>query len=167
LKTNLTYSDPELIHLIKQREEKACAYLYDKYAAALQGLINQVLQGNSDSGDVLKKTFVTIFNNIDSYDPAKSRLFTWMLNTARLTAIHELRLSILNRQSKVAQKHVYNEAQGLGKLIRHLNTEEKQLIGLSYFKGYTEQDIARHLNLPDEIAKTKIRFALMRLKALL
>lgn len=160
------YSETALVDLIKQKDTDACIYLYEKYAGALHGIIRQVMQDAGDTEETLKKTFVNICNTINDFDPAKSRLFTWMLNTARLTAIGELRTARIFKSTPV-NIPVYTETQGLGRLITRLSTEEKQLIGLSYFKGYSTEDVARHLNLPADITRLKIRNALVQLKTLL
>jgi RNA polymerase sigma factor (sigma-70 family) len=160
------YSETALVDLIRLKDNDACIYLYEKYAGALHGLIRQVMQDTGDIEETLKKTFVNICNNIDEFDPAKSRLFTWMLNIARLTAIAELRSGKFFKSAPV-HIPVYTETQGLGRLITRLSTEEKQLIGLLYFKGYSTEDVARHLNLPAEITRKKIRNALVQLKTLL
>jgi DNA-directed RNA polymerase specialized sigma24 family protein len=160
------YSETALVDLIRQKDNDACIYLYEKYAGAFQVLIRQVMQDTGDTEEALKKTFVNICNSIDEFDPRKSRLFTWMLNTARLTAIAELRSAKFFKSTPV-HIPVYTETQGLGRLITRLSTEEKQLIGLLYFKGYSTEDVARHLNLPAEITRKKIRNALVQLKTLL
>ena len=90
-----------------------------------------------------------------------------MLNIARVTAIQYLRTNNVIDKSVQVSNPVYNDAHGMGKLIRHLPSEEKQLIGLSYFKGYTVEDLARHLGLTNESAKEKIRNALVQLKTTL
>jgi RNA polymerase sigma-70 factor (ECF subfamily) len=168
LKTNPTYySDPELIALLKQKDEKAFSYLYEKYAAALNGLIVQVLPGYNNTENVLQKAFVVISLQIHSYDSTKCRLFTWMLNIARVTAIQYLRTNNVIDKSVQLSNPVYNDAHGMGKLIRNLPSEEKQLIGLSYFKGYSVEDLARHLGLTNESAKEKIRNALVQMKTTL
>ena len=168
MKTNPTYySDPELIALLKQKDEKAFSYLYEKYAAALNGLIVQVLPGYNNTEEVLQKAFVVISLQIHSYDSTKCRLFTWMLNITRVTAIQYLRTNNAIDKSVEVSNNVYNDAHGMGKLIRHLPSEEKQLIGLSYFKGYSVEDLARHLGLSSESAKEKIRNALVQMKTTL
>jgi RNA polymerase sigma factor (sigma-70 family) len=168
LKTTPTYySDPELISLLKQKDEKAFSYLYEKYAAALNGLITQVLPGQKNTEEVLQKTFVVISLQIHSYDSTKCRLFTWMLNIARVTAIQYLRtINTLDKSGQLSIP-VYDENPGMGTLIRHLPSEEKQLIGLSYFKGYSIEDLAKHLGLSNESAREKIRNALVQLKTTL
>lgn len=153
--------------MLKQKDEKAFSYLYEKYAAALNGLITQVLPSNKNTEDVLQKAFVVISLQIHSYDSTKCRLFTWMLNIARVTAIQYLRINKPVDKSMPLTIPVYNDAHGMGKLIRHLPSEEKQLIGLSYFKGYTIEDLAKHLGLSNESAREKIRNALTQLKTTL
>ena len=39
----------------------------------------------------LQEVFINIWRKIESYDPVKGRLFTWMLNIARNASIDTLR----------------------------------------------------------------------------
>jgi DNA-directed RNA polymerase specialized sigma24 family protein len=162
LKTTPPYSDPELVELLANKEPEACAYLYEKYAGALQGLIAQVIPEPHQQALVLQEVFLTICNRIQQYDPSKCRLFTWMINITRDVAIHkrgQLRISGTTPDME--------ENSGLGALTKKLSREDEQLIHLSWFKGYSTEEVAHFLNIPVDLAKSKIRSALSRLSTLL
>jgi RNA polymerase sigma-70 factor (ECF subfamily) len=56
---------------------------------------------------------------------------------------------------------------GLKDVVQKLNPEHSRLIDLAYFDGYTQEEIARKLNLPLGTVKTRIRIAVRELRNLL
>ena len=78
------YSEEELVLLLQQKDQQAFSYLYDNYSAALNGVIWRLVEDRELAEDILQEAFVRIWNNFSSYDSAKGRLFTWMLNLAAI-----------------------------------------------------------------------------------
>ncbi|HLG41338.1 MAG TPA: sigma-70 family RNA polymerase sigma factor [Chitinophagaceae bacterium] len=175
----MTYSESELVASLQQRNEKAFSYLYDNYSGALYGAINSIVTNTETANDVLQDVFINIWKKIESYDPTKGRLFTWMLNVARNAAIDKIRSrgfrdSIKNQP---LSEHVDNNAGssvnpsvsdvGLKKMISALKEEQRVLIDLSYFQGFTHEEIARAMDMPLGTVKTRIRTALTQLRTLI
>jgi RNA polymerase sigma factor (sigma-70 family) len=174
------YTELELVSLLKSRDRQAYSYLYDNYAGALYGLIMKVLNNEETAKDVLQEVFVKIWRSIDSYDAEKGRLYTWMLNIARNSAIDVLRSLRFNQEKKTSglEHDVYNnesnlsnviktDQMGLKKLVNDLKDEHREIIDLAYFKGYTQQEISEELNIPLGTVKTRSRNALIQLKNLM
>jgi RNA polymerase sigma-70 factor (ECF subfamily) len=159
-----SYSDDELVVLIRQKDTAACDYLFEKYAGPLHGLINQIIPDPEQADHLLEEVFIIIFQSIDTYDPAKSRLFTWLLQVTRQSAIEKLRTLYSRRYSDPSV--ILKENAGLAQLISKLNREEQELISLSYFKGYSAEDVASQLNMTVAMVKSKIRIALAHLNTL-
>ena len=161
---------------LRLKEDQAFGYLYEHYAGALHGVIKQVVGDAELGNDVLQETFVNIWRRIDSYDESKGRLFTWMLNIARNAAIDKTRSKGFQQSQRqipldgeVVQPSVRPGIDdfGLKKLILKLKDEQRLLIDLSYFQGYTHEQIATALHIPLGTVKTRIRSALTQLRALL
>ena len=178
LNANTTYEEQELVHLLKQKDEQAFSYLYDNYAAALYGVVKQIVTDVEVGNDVLQEVFVSIWRKIESYDAGKGRLFTWMLNIARNAAIDKTRSK--GYQQSLRQQPILDDDDmmhapvrpgiddyGLKKLILKLKDEQRLLIDLSYFQGYTHEQIATALHIPLGTVKTRIRSALTQLRALM
>lgn len=163
---------------MKQRNEKAFAYLYDNYSGALYGIVNSIITDREITNDVLQNVFVNIWKKIDSYDAAKGRLFTWMLNIARNASIDELR-SKGYRDSQKNQSLSENvdvpgavigpviDDVGLKKVLTKLKGEWRVLVDMSYFQGFTHEEISKALNIPLGTVKTRIRSALIQLRTLI
>ena len=171
------YTEQELVRLLKERDEQAFSWLYDNYSGSLYTIILQVVPEPETAGDILQEVFVNIFRRIELYDPMKGRLFTWMLNIARNAAIDMLRSKGFRDRKKNQElgEHVDNkvslqvtqpsvDAIGLRKLLEQLRPDQRALIELAYFKGYTHEEIANMEQIPLGTVKTRIRSALIQLK---
>jgi RNA polymerase sigma factor (sigma-70 family) len=171
------YTEQDLILKLKERNNQAYSYLYDNYSAALYSIILQILKETELANDVMQEVFVNIWRKIESYDPAKGRLFTWMLNIARNASIDMLRSKdYQNRQkNQDLTENVYSKSInlkllpdidniGLVKILEKLRLEYRVLIELAYFKGYTHEEIAEIEDIPLGTVKTRIRNALLQLR---
>ena len=180
MKTEASYSEEELVFSLKQNNEKAFSYLYDNYSGALFGIIKNIVPDLELSNDVLQEAFINIWKNFKSYDPEKGRLFTWMLNIARNAAIDKLR-SKGYRETKKNQpliedvnisadkgfvKPALNDF-GLKKLLNELKEEQRTLVELSFFQGYTHEEISKIIGIPLGTVKTRIRAALKKLRSMI
>ena len=173
-----TYSEQELVALLQQRNEKAFGYLYDNYSGALYGIVNSIVTDKEIANDVLQNVFVNIWKKIESYDPSKGRLFTWMLNIARNAAIDEVR-SKGYRDSQKNQSLTENvdvrgavtapqvDDVGLKKVLTKLKGELRVLVDMSYFQGFTHEEISKALDIPLGTVKTRIRSALTQLRTMI
>jgi RNA polymerase sigma-70 factor (ECF subfamily) len=179
LEPRTKYNEEQLIVLLNEQNNDAFNYLYDNYSGALFTIINQIVPDKETAGDVLQEVFINIWRKINSYDATKGRLFTWMLNIARNAAIDKIR-SKGYRDSKKNQPILEGENSnvaassnpsvadvGLRKLLTKLNEESRKLIDLSYFQGFTHEEIAKMLGIPLGTVKTRIRTAIMQLRTMM
>jgi RNA polymerase sigma-70 factor (ECF subfamily) len=161
--------------MLQQRNAKAFGYLYDNYSGALMGVINSIITDREAANDVLQNVFVNIWRKIESYDASKGRLFTWMLNIARNAAIDEIRSKGYRDTRKNIPVADHPELTGfstetviqdigLKKVLGKLKNEWRVLIDLSYFQGFTHEEIAKMMELPLGTVKTRIRSALAQLR---
>ncbi|MBO9632629.1 MAG: sigma-70 family RNA polymerase sigma factor [Chitinophagaceae bacterium] len=178
--TTQTYTEQQLVSLLKHRDNKAFGYLYDNYSGALYSIIVQILTDVELANDILQEVFINIWRKIDSYDQTKGTLFTWMLNIARNASIDTLRSKTYQNDRKnqpmpgivddqfdgqTAQPNVDNI--GFRKVLGQLKEDQRILIDLAYFKGYTHEEIAAIQNIPLGTVKTRIRNALIQLRGIL
>jgi RNA polymerase sigma factor (sigma-70 family) len=176
--STITYTEQELIAALKERKDQAFSYLYDNYSGAIYSIIRQLIIDNPElAGDVLQEVFVNIWRKIDTYDPIKGRLFTWMLNIARNASIDTLRSKSYQNSQKNQElpDNVYkggsNQATqmnvdniGLKKVLEKLKSEHRVLVELAYFKGFTHEEISEMQGIPLGTVKTRIRSALLQLR---
>ncbi|MGN6266069.1 MAG: RNA polymerase sigma factor [Ginsengibacter sp.] len=174
------YSEDELILLLKTGDQSAFSYLYDNYAGALNTVICKLISDQHLAEDILQEAFVKIWNNFSSYDAAKGRLFTWMVNITRNLAIDTIRSKGYKNQAKIQNSDIAvttvnnnsNEndkfdAIGLREQTMQLKEEQKNVIDLAYFEGFTQEEISKKLGIPLGTVKTRIRSGISILKKLL
>ena len=174
------YSETELVALLKQRDNRAFSYLYDNYAGALNGVILPIVNDEETSNDVLQEVFVNVWKKIEFYDSSKGRLFTWLLNVARNAAIDKVRSKSFRNSKSTVSIPESGEANvsasvsqpnadfiGLKKMLGKLKDEYRLLIDLSYFQGFSHDEISKALDIPLGTVKTRIRTALIQLKTML
>jgi RNA polymerase sigma factor (sigma-70 family) len=151
--------------------------VYDHFASSLLGIIHNVIKDKVIAEDILQEVFIKIWNSSAAYDSKKARLFTWMLNIARNTAIDHTR----SKHGKMEEKNISvqdssaahelsfsntkkEEHIGLSTLISNLNKEQEEVIILTYFEGHSQSEIAEKLQIPLGTVKTRCRKALNLLR---
>lgn len=174
------YSEEEFVALLATGDKNAFSVIYDSFSAALYGIITKIITDEEAAMDVLQDAFVKIWNKRGSYDSSKGRIFTWMLNIARNTAIDSTRSKMFKYESKIQNidnsvKQVNRNAKltvnydtiGLREVVEKLKPEYKMVIDLLYFSGYTQEEISKEFNIPLGTVKTRTRSALMQLRELM
>ncbi len=129
--------------------------------------------------DVLQEVFVKIWHNFTQYDKTKGKLFTWIINIARNRAIDYTRSKNFKNQQKnldvdkvvsfidSKKSTSFNTDKiGLRAMLTGLKPEQRQILDLVYFKGYTQAEVADELNIPLGTVKTRIRMALILLRSI-
>jgi len=176
-KKKISLSEEDLIQALRNHEKIAVEALYDMYSASLYGVISRIVIDTPTSEDVLQETFVKIWNSFSNYSTEKGRLFTWMVNIARNLAIDKIRSKDYKNQSKnhelennvtfidEQQNTVYKpELMGIKNLVETLKPEQKSILDLVYFKGYTHVEAAEELGIPLGTIKTRLRMAIQELR---
>jgi RNA polymerase sigma-70 factor (ECF subfamily) len=176
----IKYSEEDLVELLRSNDKSAFEYLYDNYSGALYGIIFKIISDHEQAEDILQEAFVRIWNNFSAYDPSKGRLFTWMLNITRNLTIDTTRSKSFKKQSKIqssekAVDYASNnnnekerfDALGIRNQVSLLKEDYRQIIVLSYFEGFTQDEISKKLGIPLGTVKTRMRAAIFELKKIL
>lgn len=169
------YTEEFLYSALRSKSKTAFEYLYDNYSPALYGVIFNILHNEEASNDALQEVFVKIWNNFDSYDPNRSRLYTWMMNIARNHSIDKLRSKAMkgDRELKADKEFIrtnnavsspFTDGIGLKKLVDDLEKEQKDIIELLYFQGFTQSEAADELSIPLGTVKSRARLAMNKLR---
>lgn len=177
LGANKKYTEEELVDHLLSGDAKRFGIVYDFFSPSLLGVIKKIVKYDELAEDVLQEGFMKIWNKAKFYDPQKSRLFTWMLNVMRNTAIDYLR----SRHGKIEKKNQSvdtfavmdmpglaaesnYEHIGLKQMVSELKTDQIEIINLAFFEGYTQDEISKKLQIPLGTVKTKCRNALISLR---
>jgi len=173
----ISLSEEELVHALRRREKIAVEALYDMYSSSLYGVIFRIVNETTIAEDILQETFVKIWNSFSGYSAEKGRLFTWMVNIARNLSIDKVRSKDFRNQNKnqdientvtlidEQRNTVYKpELLGIKDLVQTLRPEQKSILDLVYFKGYTHVEVADELGIPLGTVKTRLRMAIQELR---
>ena len=170
-------TDEELVNALITKDKDSVGILYDKYSAFLFGIINRIVNSDETSEDLLQEVFVKIWKNIGSYDSSKGKLITWMANISRNLAIDKIRSKdyknskqnhdIENYVNKIEDERNDSfkpEFVGVKEMLNKLMPEQRTIIDLVYFQGYTQNDVSVKLGIPLGTVKTRIRSAILKLR---
>lgn len=168
-----------LFEAVRRGDKEAFAKLYDRYSAALFGVISKVVREEVRAEEVLQDTFLKIWRSAASYDPSKGRVFTWMLNIARNTAIDVVRSAEFRTSAKIQglDANVYRTGGdelreqtdhiGMDRILDGMSLEQREVIDMAYYQGWTQQEIAERTGLPLGTVKSRTRAALGHLRVAL
>lgn len=166
-----------MVELLQKGDSSSFTKLYDAYSGALFNIISKITLDNQLSEDVLQESFVKIWEKRLTYSPDKGRIFTWMLNIARNTAIDAIRNKHVKASSKIQniednvhkvnagnKTTISTDTIGMNEMVSALNQDQQKIIQLAYFQGYTQEEVAEKLNIPIGTVKTRTRAALQLLR---
>lgn len=167
--------ETEIIAALKAGDKNALGTVYDRYGAALYGVVLRTVQSPELAEEVVQDVFLKIFRNIDSFDENKGKFYTWAINVARNTAIDATRTSDFRNRQKTDQFDfvVYRESHpattkietiGLREIVGKLDEKHRRVIDLAYFQGYTQTEIEQEMNIPIGTVKTRLRLAIKELR---
>ena len=162
-----------MIARLKERDPAAFIALYDKYAPALYTVVLQIVKDEEMASDVLANVFIHIISKVETYNDQFDGFFIWMFKIARNAAIN-----VIRSQNEYSSKDFMNKSSekiealqldnyGLKKAIMKLQDEQRKLLTLCYYKGYTHDEAAKALNISVEAVNVKLKAALLELRAAL
>lgn len=148
--------------------------LYDHYADTLYGLTKRILGDDQLAEDALQRSMLKIWQSINSYDPQRANLFTWMSVIVRNTALDQKRLKTYQAKQKTVpvDEIVYRSdtrfpdgsSIDAARLLSGLEESNRIVLEYAYLRGYTQQEISDTLNIPLGTVKTRLRKAISVLR---
>ena len=167
-----------------RREESGLSDLYDATVSRVFGLALRITRNRDAAEDVVAEVFHQAWRNALRYDPQRGAALTWLLTICRSRAIDSL------RRREQAESHPDPESlagvsdgdpendpqavlaamqrgSALHSALGTLAPIQRQLIGLAFFRGFSHQEAALHLDMPLGTVKTHVRKGLERLRAAL
>lgn len=138
----------------------------------MYGVILRIVRDENIAEEAVQDCFVRVWDRIEMYDAEKGRLFTWLINIARNLALDSLKTSEVKQTKRMAAIEDHSEYQdmpnveviGMKDILSVLTPEEKELIDLVYFDGYSHREIAKEFGIPLGTVKTRIRSAISKLR---
>jgi RNA polymerase sigma-70 factor, ECF subfamily len=173
--------DALLLDGIARRESRALADLYDRHSTLLYTLILRIVRSATDAQDVLQETFLLVWHRAEQYDAAVGSPAAWLVRIARNRAIDRWRANGRVCCVAVADDAVFassdpapdllaaqrEHATVISSALERLPREQRVLIQLAFFDGYTHAELAELCRLPLGTVKSRLRSGLTALRPLL
>jgi RNA polymerase sigma-70 factor, ECF subfamily len=183
--TPAALDDPTLLRQIAQQDPQALSTLYDRYARIVYAIADRSLRSPEESEEIVLDVFAQVWRIADRYDPAKSRVDTWLFMLTRSRVLDRLR-QLQRRTPASGQMLDVNEIQTpasgvdpveaavlserreqVTTVLRQLPKEQQLVLELAYYQGLTHREIAAHTGLSLGTIKTRIRLGLNKLRSAL
>lgn len=167
--------EQQIFQLLQSGDRKAIGMLYDRYADGLYGILLNMLKDEAAARDVLHESFIKIWKNAGRYDPEKAKVFTWMVQIARNTAIDHLRARKTRRDYEIQtaasnvsiQQSVKPEHIDIPDHLESLEPKYREVLQALFFNGMTQQEASEALELPLGTVKTRLKIGLRELRKVL
>ncbi|MCC5942077.1 MAG: RNA polymerase sigma-70 factor [Balneolaceae bacterium] len=172
---NLT--DADLSIEIKNGREAAFREIYDRYHEQMYYIAKKYLKSAILSEDAVQDVFIKLWerrNNLDETKSIKGFLFTVLknhvLNMIRdrkkeILSLSEIHEEQLPQESSTEYDILHQEYQGiLEKGMNELSGRKREIFELKTVQGYTNSEIADHLDLNIRTVKTHYYLSLKFIK---
>lgn len=171
-------SDAQLVMLIARRDEGALAEVYRRHGAAVYGLARRVLNGADQAEDVTQEVFLRLWNGPERFDSERGTLRTFLLTMAHSRAVDLIRSATSRKRREITdteqsraleydlERQIWDlaVADEVQRALGTLPPEERRVIELAYFGGWTYAEVAEQLQQPEGTVKSRIRNGMRRMR---
>ena len=163
---NIRVVEDNIISLLKNKDQRGMEMLYDKYGNVIYGFIYNILKSDEQSEECFYEVFIRVWHSIDFFDPSQQRLFTWVINMARQSAVKKSQDSTFVKNSRVKGDNLfletaYNpEAVGTVDLVKQLDKRQLKVIEEIYFEGKDYKELSEQVDIPAANLKSMVRSVL-------
>jgi RNA polymerase sigma-70 factor (ECF subfamily) len=173
-------ADEDLAELVRDGEPRALEILFDRHGGPAFSLAYRMCGRRPMAEDIVQEAFLSLWRAGGRYDRRRGTVRTWVL-----TVVHNRAIDAFRRETTVASRDVAGdeaaermpaaertdteverraEAREVREALATLPTEQRQVIELAYFGGFTHQEISDMLALPAGTVKGRMRLGLGKLR---
>jgi RNA polymerase sigma-70 factor (ECF subfamily) len=171
-----------LVQRIVHQDEAALAELYRRLASRVFRQASRVVRDIGTAEEVVEDVFWQVWRQAPRFDSTRGVVLAWVMQIARSRALDALRASGRNPLHTAldidddTHMHVAVDAdpqwlldrtkvgERVQKALALLDPLRRQLVSLSFERGYSQSEIAEHMGLPLGTVKSHIRRALAAMK---
>ena len=177
--------EPQLCDCLRRMaigDQSGLGDLYDATAQRIYGVALRFVRDPHTAEEVVSDVYFHAWTDAAQYDPCRGRVLPWLLVCCRTRSIDALR-----RRNRSSGNHCDIDPQSLAeeaidgmdlmdvmergsavhKALEQMTPIERQLLALSFFRGYSHGEIANRERMPLGSVKSQIRAALSRLRSIL
>lgn len=174
----MTYSNTELVKLLKKGDMSAFDVIYKKYSRRLYGFVFRYVKQESDTEEIVQEVFIKIWQSRDKinvYSSFESFLFTIAHNatinllkkraTEQKYLEHVKSLQQIEETYEIADEIHYKELkQKYQGLLDELSPRQKEIFLMSREEGLSHKEIAEKLGISSNTVKNHLVTTLSFLK---
>jgi RNA polymerase sigma-70 factor, ECF subfamily len=169
-----------ILQKIAKGDKTAVQECLRTYGGLVWSLARRMSPNIDDAEDAVQEIFVDVWKNAEKFDETKSSETTFIAMIARRRLIDRIRK--VNRSPKsdsiedmLVEPHnrfdesmqVSIEAKQAAKALETLRPEQRQVLQLSIYHGYSHQEIADALQMPIGTVKTHARRGIIQVREVL
>ena len=168
-----------LDEVAKNRDQHAFTCLFKFFGPKIQNIARSKFPNESQAGEVVQETMSNVWKKAHLFNQDKGAATTWVYTIMRNVTFDMLRKVKSNKEdnlsddiwplaeSMISDDDTFNdhlENQQLLSGIEKLPEAQQQVVKGFYFMELSQEDLAKHLNLPLGTIKSRLRLALAKLK---
>jgi RNA polymerase sigma-70 factor (ECF subfamily) len=165
-------SSEQLLQLVAAGGEDALAELYDRYGGLAYALALRVLRDRQYAEDAVQEAFVAVWRTAAAFRAERGGARAWILTLVHRRAVDRVRRE--QRHAHLAAEAIPEGEAGtepgasaaqlhVRAALASLSPAERSVIGLAYYKGLTQEEVAAALGIPVGTVKSRTARALARL----
>jgi RNA polymerase sigma-70 factor, ECF subfamily len=174
-------ADEDLMQLVRRGQATAFEIIYERHSSAAFSLAYRIVGTRNGAEDVSQEAFLSLWRSGARYELARGSVRTWMLGIVHHRAIDFLRRSTVHSKRRASDEGMEerfeaaertevevarrDEAKAVRDAMDTLPSEQRQVIELAYFGGFTHIEIAEMLETPIGTVKGRMRLGLSKLRA--
>lgn len=173
-------SDESLLAGLASGDPEQAAAFIRRFQRRVYGLAYSILSDSAAAEEVAQETFLRAWRHAAGYDPRRGRVATWILTICRNAASDVLRMrraepvdpqtlvamAAASQEPDPAERATTEDARrALIGAIGELPEDQRRALLMAAFQGRTAREIAEVEGIPLGTAKTRIRAAMIKLRA--
>ena len=173
-------ADEELMQLVRAGDAHAFEIVFDRHSGAAFSLAYRMCGRQAMAEDIVQEAFVSLWRSGARYDATRGSVRTWVLSVVRNRTIDAFRRENAKGSRDVSEEGIAermaapeltdaeverrDEARQVRKALVELPPDQRQVIELAYFGGFTHSQIADMLELPSGTVKGRMRLGLTKMR---
>jgi RNA polymerase sigma-70 factor, ECF subfamily len=174
-------ADEDLMQLVAGGNAWAFEVIYERHCTAVFSLAYRICGVPAAAEEIAQEAFLAIWRSGARYDRARGSVRTWLLGVVHNRAIDALRRTTVHQRHQTSDEQAAerleapertdvevarrDEARSMRLLLDELPQEQRRVVELAYFGGFTHEQIAQMLDLPLGTVKGRMRLALEKMRA--
>ena len=176
----LHLTDGELMREVGKKNCDAFEIIYDRHSSAVYSLSYRIVGSAAAADDVCQETFMALWRSAKTYQHSRGPLRSWLLTIVHNRAIDNIRKMTTIESHQVYDENAYVEQASSAnteddvlahfdqlrtrELLTQLPIDQRKVVELSFYSGYSHGEIADHLGVPLGTVKGRMSLALSKMR---